>query len=177
MRAPRKWQTGGDGEGEPGGRFFHCISRVVNREFVLGEVEKDHLVRIMRKVEAFTGVRVLTYCLMDNHFHLLLDVPEAPEEAFSDEAFLHRIRRYYTGPVGSITWRDVEWKVRTWREDGADAAVEELKAQYCKRMYDLSEFMKTFKQRFTQWFNSRHERRGTLWESRFKSVLISMVEP
>ena len=32
--------------------------------------------------------------------------------------------------------------------------------------------MKTLKQRFTQWFNGRHQRRGTLWEERFKSTLV-----
>ncbi len=32
--------------------------------------------------------------------------------------------------------------------------------------------MKTLKQRFTQWFNTRVNRRGTLWENRYKSVLL-----
>ena len=32
--------------------------------------------------------------------------------------------------------------------------------------------MKVVKQRFTQWFNKRHGRKGTLWEERFKSVLV-----
>ena len=39
-------------------------------------------------------------------------------------------------------------------------------------MWDLSEFMKTLKQKFTAWFNRKHDRVGTLWESRFKSVLV-----
>ncbi len=39
-------------------------------------------------------------------------------------------------------------------------------------MHDLSEFMKGLKQRFTQWFNGSHGRSGTLWEGRFKSVLV-----
>jgi len=32
--------------------------------------------------------------------------------------------------------------------------------------------MKTLKQRFTQWFNRKNARRGTLWEDRFKSVIV-----
>jgi putative transposase len=36
----------------------------------------------------------------------------------------------------------------------------------------VSQFMKTLKQRFTQWFNKRHRRKGTLWEERFRSVLV-----
>lgn len=33
-------------------------------------------------------------------------------------------------------------------------------------------FMKVLKQRFSQWFNGRNARRGTLWEDRFRSVLV-----
>lgn len=39
-------------------------------------------------------------------------------------------------------------------------------------MHDLSEFMKTVLQRFTRWFNRTHSRMGTLWEERFKSVIV-----
>jgi hypothetical protein len=39
-------------------------------------------------------------------------------------------------------------------------------------MWDLSEFMKTLKQKFTAWFNRKYDRVGTLWESRFKSVIV-----
>ena len=35
---------------------------------------------------------------------------------------------------------------------------------YYARMWDVSHFMKLLKQRFTQWYNSRRGRRGTLWE-------------
>ncbi|MGL5018003.1 MAG: transposase, partial [Luteolibacter sp.] len=40
------------------------------------------------------------------------------------------------------------------------------------RMHNLSEFMKTLLQRFTRWFNRKHKRSGTLWEERFKSVIV-----
>jgi hypothetical protein len=39
-------------------------------------------------------------------------------------------------------------------------------------MYDLSEFVKTLKQKYTQWHNKRHNREGTLWSQRFKSIMI-----
>jgi hypothetical protein len=32
--------------------------------------------------------------------------------------------------------------------------------------------MKSLKQRFSRWFNRQHERKGTLWEERFKSTLV-----
>jgi len=40
------------------------------------------------------------------------------------------------------------------------------------RMHDLSEFMKGLLIRFTRWFNRVHSRSGTLWEERFKSVIV-----
>ena len=40
------------------------------------------------------------------------------------------------------------------------------------RMYDLAQFMKGLLQRFTHWFNRVHSRPGTLWEERFKSVIV-----
>jgi len=32
--------------------------------------------------------------------------------------------------------------------------------------------MRLLKQRFSQWFNTIHSRKGTLWEERFRSVLV-----
>ena len=57
------------GEGK---NYYHCISRVVDRQFVLNEEEKENFVALIRKLEAFHGMRVVTYCIMSNHFHLLV---------------------------------------------------------------------------------------------------------
>ena len=35
---------------------------------------------------------------------------------------------------------------------------------FVDRMHDLSAFMKTLLQRFSRWFNKRHDRVGRLWE-------------
>jgi hypothetical protein len=39
-------------------------------------------------------------------------------------------------------------------------------------MHNLGQFMKGLLQRFTQWFNRTHQRTGTLWEERYKSVIV-----
>lgn len=36
----------------------------------------------------------------------------------------------------------------------------------------MSQFMKRLGQRYTQYFNGRHKRSGTLWEGRYKSSLV-----
>ena len=53
---------------------------------------------------------------------------------------------------------------------GEEAAV--LRQRLLARMGNISEFMKTLKQRFSVWFNHTHQRYGTLWAERFKSVLV-----
>jgi hypothetical protein len=40
------------------------------------------------------------------------------------------------------------------------------------RIADLSRFTKELKERFTKWYNHRKDRCGTLWQGRFRSVLV-----
>jgi REP element-mobilizing transposase RayT len=68
--------------------FYHVISRVVDRRFVLGVEEKEKFRMLMRMQEKFTGCRATSYCLMDNHFHILLEVPPMAESGLSDEGLL-----------------------------------------------------------------------------------------
>ena len=46
------------------------------------------------------------------------------------------------------------------------------RARQLKRMGDISFFMKELKQRFGIWYNKSHNRIGTLWTERFKSVIV-----
>jgi len=143
----------------------------VDRQFVMGTEEKDVFVRMMREYEAFCGVQVLSYCVMSNHFHILVEVPpKVKGEAVSmmDIEFLAKMKSMYS----AMYFRDIEQMLERLRAAGSAEAVEKFKAKYTCRMFDLSEFMKGLKQRFTQWYNGTHGRRGTLWEGRFKSVLV-----
>lgn len=71
--------------------FYHCLSRVVDRRFVLGDLEKAKFVDFMREYEAFCGVEVLSYCVLSNHFHILLAVPKRPTQVPSEEELLQRL--------------------------------------------------------------------------------------
>ena len=148
--------------------YYHCISRVVNREFVLGAEEREQFVEMMRCYGHFCGVRVLTYCVLSNHFHLLLAVPRRPAELPGDAELLARAKVVFSPQeLGTLCW-----KLAHWRKDGAHAELAALREKVCRRMWDLGFFMKGLKQRFGAWFNRRSGRRGTLWEERFKSVLV-----
>jgi REP element-mobilizing transposase RayT len=148
--------------------IYHCISRVVDRRFVLGEAERGKFRAFMRMQENFSGCRVLAYCLMSNHFHLLLEVPPPPPGGLADGQLLQRLRAIHPEAAVAVVARELA----AARTAGHAARVAEIHARYTYRMHSLSEFMKTLLQRFTRWFNGRNQRRGTLWEERFKSVIV-----
>lgn len=148
--------------------IYHCISRVVDRRFVFGDEEREQFRIFMRMQENFTGCRVLSYCIMSNHFHILLEVPPMPEGGISDAELLKRLGAIYSDAQVNTVAQQLEQA----REIGSDAFVRDIRESYTYRMHDLSQFMKTLLQRFTRWFNRAHQRRGTLWEERFKSVIV-----
>ena len=148
--------------------IYHCVSRVVDRRFVFDAAERERFRMFMRMYENFSGCRVLSYCIMSNHFHLLLEVPPMPVGGISDEVLLKRLSAIYKEAVVAA----VAQEIAAARAAGDNAAVAGIHARYTYRMHHLSEFMKTLLQCFTRWFNRTHQRSGTLWEERYKSVIV-----
>lgn len=168
VKKPRRWLAPWkDSPDKPA--IYHCCTRVVDRNHVLGDAEREHFRMLLRMYENFTGCRVLTYCLMENHVHILLEVPPPDPAGLGDEAFSNRLRALYSrGRVAEIG-RELA-RARSLSDGGKSAAA--LVEKYTRRMHDLSHFMRGVLQRFTRWFNRTHERTGTLWEARFKSVIV-----
>ena len=123
---------------------------------------------LMRMVENFSGCRVLSYCIMSNHFHILLEVPPMAEGGLSDGEFEKRLLATQTEAGVAVVMK----RLATARAEGREEEVKEIFESYTYRMHNLSEFMKCLLQRFTRWFNRTHQRTGTLWEERYKSVIV-----
>jgi REP element-mobilizing transposase RayT len=153
--------------------IYHCISRVVNREFVFGDLEKEQLRMFMRMYENFSGCRILAYCFMSNHLHILLEVTPLAGGGLSDKELLQRLRAiHHEAQVAEVAVELAEARKKI-RGGVADASLaERIHGRFTYRMHDLSEFMKGFMQRYTQWHNRTHQRTGRLWEDRFKSVIV-----
>jgi putative transposase len=177
--------------------IYHAISRIVGRDFLLEVDEREHFRMLMRMCEKFTGCRVLSYCLMSNHFHILLEVAPVPEGGISDPELLERLGVFYSEvqvaeivkemEAAAVVRMRGEFEMSPVDEMGvpltpaeelvlvqqqAARRVEEIRCRFTRRMHDLSEFMKSLLERFTKWFNRMHSRTGTLWEDRFKSVIV-----
>jgi len=152
-------------EGREG--YYHLMSRTVNGERLFGEVEKEVLRKMLWRVADFSGVQVLTYALMGNHFHVLVRIPE--RRKVSDAELVRRYGVLYSKPTRYAPLGSAE-VARILAGEGADGPA--LRGRLLARMGEVSEFMKTLKQRFTIWYNHRHGRYGPLWSDRFKSVLV-----
>jgi len=154
---------------------------------VFDVAEKEFFVSSMRKLEAFLDVRVLTYCVMSNHFHLLVEIP-SPENVkpLTLDSLRRRLSLLYHGPALAEAQAELNkaeandaaqinsQRLASSADDGP--RVSQILARYQKRMGCLSAFLKELKWRFSIWFNARDGRCGTLWEDRFKSVLVEGSE-
>ena len=83
----------------PGTAHYHVMSRVVEGRYIFDGLEKYEFRRIMRGLEHLMGLRVVTYCIMSNHFHILLEVPDeeslTPSEEISDGQLVELMRPLY----------------------------------------------------------------------------------
>ena len=79
---------------------FSCSTVLMSRTaldgFPLGDIEKDYMLDLIQRYAALYLVEILGFCLMGNHFHILVRV--IPEYKFSDEVFLKRYSNFY-GPI------------------------------------------------------------------------------
>ena len=153
--------------------FYHCIDRVVDRNRCLGSVERRHFRSWMRRLEQFCGVQVVTYCLMENHFHLLVRVPcrqkMLAEESLTEARLRKLLPLLYRGRELREAGQELD---RAKEQDPTGKCLGEILERYEARRFSLSIFLKELKQRYTRWHNRRHGRTGTLWEDRFRSVLV-----
>jgi REP element-mobilizing transposase RayT len=132
---------------------YHVMSRTALDGFPLGDIEKDFMIDLIRRYAALYLVEILGFCLMGNHFHILVRV--IPEYKFSDQDILKRYVDFYGDE-------------RIY----ADGLIPSLRM----KLSSLSEFMREIKVNFTRFYNRCHHRRGYFWGDRFKSVIVENGE-
>ena len=122
---------------------------------------------------SFVASWFFAYAIMSNHFHIFIYVPE-PEE-IDDGEILRRINALYRD--ASLSQVLGKWK--RLEDEEADllkrarptkklvSRFGEYRTSFLRRMWNSSEFMRTFKQHFTMSFNGRRDHHGTMFEGRY----------
>ena len=150
-----------------GAAVYHCMTRTVNGEALLDDLAKEVMRKQLWQIADYCGLEIITYTIMSNHFHVLVRVPQRTE--ISDTELVRRYRVLYPKPTKYQTAR---FEVIQAQLRSNDESAQGWRDRQLAMMGDLSPFMKLLKQRFSVWFNRSHQRYGTLWAERFKSVLV-----
>ena len=132
---------------------YHVMSRTALDGFPLGDVEKEIMLELIKRFSALYFTEILGFCLMGNHFHLLVKM--IPGDRFTNEEIKKRFEAHY-GASREFT----EGQLPYWRD----------------KLSSLSEFIRELKVSFARYYNRRHNRRGYFWGDRFKSVIVENGE-
>ncbi len=154
----------------PGKSIYHTFCRCTDRRAWMDtDYKKEKFRQIMRKVEQYSGCKVLSYAIMDSHYHILLEQPDV--EDIDNQELMRRIGCLYgEGYLAKIMKQYNDYKKSS--QEIADHWFEAIRKKHLARMFDLSEFHKTLKLKYTKWYNVKYERTGYFWQSRFKSVIV-----
>ena len=131
---------------------YHVMSRTALDGFPLKDVEKDFLLDLIKRISSLYFTEILGFCLMGNHFHLLVQM--FPEDRITDEDIQKRFEKFYGES------RSFAGQIPYLRQ----------------KLSSLSEFMRETKVGFARYYNRRHNRRGYFWGDRFKSVIVDKGE-
>ena len=156
-----------------GAAFYHVTSRITGKQFLLKDPEvKKLMLSALERSAKFSGVEIGSFCLMDDHFHILLHIPAFEVGTLPDSELLDRIE-ILSGKKRADILHD-RWEHLV--SNGDTPLAEAEKQRWRRRMYDLSEFVKTFKEEFRRAYQREHDYSGRLWGDRFFSTLIEDSE-
>ena len=72
---------------------YHVMSRTALDGYVLGDLEKDFLLKHIRRLAKVYFAEMLGFCIMGNHFHLLVRMETGRDK--SHEEIRRRFKLYY----------------------------------------------------------------------------------
>ena len=164
----------------------HLTSRIAHRAFFLKEEERNDFISLMQRVSAFSGVELLGWCILDNHFHIYAYLPPPP--ALSDEEVLQRFRLLKGDAYRLLSDESDDHIENPYSQvgarcptpcaslDGRTEARAELLKSIRRRMYSIAEYMRMVKKWFSDAYNERNGHKGTMWEAIYGDHPFPMPE-
>lgn len=157
-------------------RWYHCISRVVRKAFLLGEGadsatgdRKLWIERRLQELDAIFAVSVGGFSVMDNHLHLLLRLDPEMAKNWTNKEVIDRWFKLYP-PRGSDRKPLPAAKRKELVEKRLSDATWIAKTR--DRLSSLSWFMKCLKEPLSRLVNKAEKCTGAFFEGRFKSIAV-----
>ncbi|MBK1789698.1 hypothetical protein [Persicirhabdus sediminis] len=132
----------------------------------LKPADRTKFIEIMHECANFYGVKVLAYSILPTNFDLLLE-HQTDGSAISDKELLKRMKAYGQSSRGLDEYSKYRDALKTDKKQAAN-----ILEKNRQRMNSVSMFMKSLKQRFSGFYNDRHQRRGTAWSTRYTNTIV-----
>jgi len=158
--------------------MYHCVSRCVRQSHLCGfskitqksyEHRREWVKQLIKKASEIFMIDVLSYAVMNNHYHILIKTKSEALKNLSDEEVAYRwwklYPKRYTGIVKGIEPTEEELmqiikitgKVSVWRE----------------RLGNIGWFMKSINEPLARLANKEDKCTGRFWEGRYKCQYIA----
>jgi putative transposase len=136
--------------------IYHLCSRVAGPKgwYPLAEaVNQKKLLDLIQFYAKNYQCKVYGFCIMGNHYHLIVEFLKPGK--LSRKFLKEKANMFYPRSAAHIDlWNDDKWD------------------KFEKRLFNVSEFMRSLNRAFTWWYNTQTNSRGTFWADRFKSVIL-----
>ena len=152
--------------------YYHCVSRCVRRAYLCGRDEstgKDYEHRrewIEEEILRLAGIFALdvaAYCVMSNHFHIVLYINTMECDGWTDKQVIDRWHQLFNGTLQSQRF--------TAKQEQDKAALDLLSKQVSEwrsRLSNISWFMRVLNEKVARLANKEDGCSGRFWEGRFK---------
>ena len=159
--------------------YYHCVSRCVRRAFLCGidnysgknyEHRRGWLQYLLFHTADVFAVKLCSYAVMSNHYHVVLHVRPDLANNWSDLEVVKRWHCLFNGtflsqrlvegePLREVEWMALRADIKQWRA----------------RLTDISWYMRIINERIARRANAEDKCSGRFWEGRFKSQALCRV--
>jgi len=156
--------------------YYHCMSRCVRRAFLCGidhysgqdyEHRRDWLETKLHEVASAFAIKLCSYAVMSNHYHVVLHVRCDIANDWSDKEVLEHWHHVYSCnslssrylndiPLNEIESKQLKKDIKLWRN----------------RLCSISWFMRVVNEFIARKANKEDSCTGRFWEGRFKSQAL-----
>ena len=156
--------------------FYHCVSRCVRRAYLCGEdihsgQSYEHrrawLERLLLLASDVFAIKICSYAIMSNHYHVVLHVRPDIAKTWSDLEVVERWHRLFNGTRESSLFLAGEQLTRS-----DEIALNPLILLWRERLTSISWLMRVVNERIARKANQEDDCTGSFWESRFKSQAL-----
>ncbi|RBP48552.1 transposase [Arenicella xantha] len=156
--------------------YYHCVSRCVRRAYLCGFDQhtaksyahrRDWLEYKLLNTADIFAIKLCSYAVMSNHYHVVLHVRSDIAKAWSETEVVQRWSKLFNGtrfsqrllnrePLTESEWTVLRRDIKCWRQ----------------RLTDISWFMRIVNESIARQANKEDRCTGRFWEGRFKSQAL-----